>query len=202
MKEKRYLIFEGCLVLSLIALIAVFQNDLSIWTIVLKSLTSLFFVLIGIIGYRGREEKNRFSGFMLAALICSMAGDVLLALDQNEGILFILGVASFATAHILFSIAFCRISAVRKRDVLAAVLVFACLLVILYVGDFDFQGLLPVLIGYAAVISFMMTKALSLWYCRRGQERFTCLVMTGGVLFLLSDILLLFWLFGKGVPKE
>lgn len=197
-----YLVLEGCLLVSLIALIAVFQNDLSVWTVVLKSLTSLFFVLIGVLGYRNRAGKDNFSRVMLAALLCSMAGDVLLALDRNEGILFVLGVVSFASAHILFSVAFCRISGIRKRDVLVSVLVFGGLLLILYTGDFEFQGLLPVLIGYAAVISFMVTKALSLWYCRKGKERFVYLVMIGGVLFLASDILLLFWLFGTGVPKE
>ncbi len=198
-----YLIAEGLLFISMAALIAVFQNVLSVWTVILKATASLFFVLAGACGYRSINENKKFFKLMLTAFICSAVGDVLLALDTNEGILFVLGVVSFAAAHIMFSISFSRISAIRKRDVLVSVLVFAGLLLILFLGDLEFQGLLPVLIGYAAVISVMMTKALSLWYCRQGKERFVYLIMVGGVLFLVSDILLLFWLFGAGeVPKE
>jgi len=201
MKAKIYLILEGFLFISMAALIFVFENNLALWTVILKTITSLFFVLIGLCGYRSKKEK--FYGFMLTAFICSMAGDVLLALQKNEGILFIFGVISFAAAHIIYSAAFCRISAVRRNDLLISVLVFTGLMLLLLLGDFEFQGLLPVLTGYAAVISFMTTKALSLLRCRQGKERFVYLLMTGGVLFLVSDVVLLFWLFGAGtVPKE
>ncbi len=203
MKVKMYLILEGFLFISMAALIFVFENNLAIWTVIFKSIASFFFVLIGLCGYRNKKEDEKFFRFMLTAFICSMAGDVFLALDKNEGILFIFGVISFAAAHIIFSAAFCRIAAIRRRDVMISVLVFAGLMPILFFGNFDFQGLLPVLIGYAAVISFMMTKALSLWYCRQGKERSVYLLMIGGVLFLVSDVVLLFWLFGAGaVPKE
>ena len=71
-----------------------------------------------------------------------------------------------------------------------------------FVGNFDFQGLFPVLIIYPAIISFMVIKALSLWRCRRGDISGIKLVMAGSILFLISDIVLLFWLFGIGVAKE
>ena len=58
------------------------------------------------------------------------------------------------------------------------------------------------LLGYAAVISFMTIKALSLYNCRKGRKRAVWLLMIGGVLFLVSDMVLLFWLFGIDVPKE
>lgn len=139
---------------------------------------------------------------MLAALVCSMAGDVFLALDKEEGILFVLGVASFAFAHIMFAVSFSRISSVAKGDLLGMLLIFAVEVLILCFGNFEFKGLFPVLVGYAAIISFMVIKALSLWKCRLGKERGVCLIMIGSVLFLISDNLLLFWLFGIGIPKE
>lgn len=195
-------ILEGLMLISLGGLIAAFQNDFALWTILLKAAASGFFVMAGIYGVCRTKGSRKVSKTMLAALVCSLVGDVFLALDKEEGILFVLGVVSFATAHILFSRAFCIISGVQRMDVVAAVLVFVGLMPMLYLGNFDFQGLLPVLVGYAAIISFMMVKALSLWRCRRGRERFVWLVMIGGVLFLASDIVLLFWLFGIGMPKE
>lgn len=197
-----YLILEIFMLISLGGLIAVFQNDLAGWTILLKSLTSLLFVLAGICGYIKRKENRWISKTMLIALICSLAGDVLLALDKEEGILFVLGVAGFALAHVMFSVSFCRISAVKKLDLAGMFLLFGAEVLLLCLGKFDFQGLFPVLVGYAAVISFMVIKALSLWRCRQGRERAVVLIMAGSVLFLLSDNLLLFWLFGIGIPKE
>lgn len=195
-------ILEGLMLVSLGGLIAAFQSDFALGTILLKSAASVFFVLAGLYGVRKIKSSRKVSGTMLAALVCSLAGDVFLVLDEGEGILFVLGVVSFAAAHILFSRAFSIVSGVQKMDIVAVVFVFAGLILMLFLGNFDFQGLLPVLIGYAAIISFMMVKALSLWRCRQGRERFVWLVMLGGVLFLASDIVLLFWLFGTGMPKE
>ena len=197
-----YLILEILMLVSLGGLIAVFQNDLAGWAVIIKSLTSLLFVLAGLCGYIKRKENRQISRTILIALLCSMAGDILLALDKDQGILFILGVAGFALAHVMFSVSFCRISPVKKIDFVGMILVFAAEILILCLGTFDFQGLFPVLLGYAAVISFMVIKALSLWRCRQGRERAVVLTMAGGVLFLASDILLLFWLFGIGTPKE
>lgn len=204
MREDKgmYLIFEALMLISLGGLIAVFQNDFANWTVLLKSLTSILFVLAGLCGYIKRKENRKISKTMMIALVCSLAGDVFLALDKGQGILFVLGVVSFASAHVMFSISFCRISAVKKTDFAGMFLIFAAEMLILLTGDFNFQGMFPVLAGYAAVISFMTTKALSLWRRRQGRERMVYMIMAGGVLFLLSDILLLFWLFGIGTPKE
>lgn len=48
----------------------------------------------------------------------------------------------------------------------------------------------------------MTVKALSFRQYYRERKPSETLTMLGGVLFLLSDIVLLFWLFGIGVPKE
>ena len=197
-----FIIFEICLFIALGGLIYVFQNDYSVLPVVLKATASLFFVLSGLYGYIKNRENRRFTRLMLIALLFSMAGDVLLAIDENQGILFVLGVATFAIAHVFFSISFCSACRVRTKDIVATVIVFAGCVVLLCVGTFDFQGLLPVLLGYAAVVSFMMVKALSLYSCRKGRERAVWLIMVGGVLFLASDMVLLFWLFGIDMPKE
>ena len=197
-----FIIFEIFMFASLCGLIFAFQNDYATLTIVLKTVASLFFVLTGLCGYIKSKANRRFTRLMLIALICSMAGDVFLALEKNQGILFVLGVASFAAAHVLYSVSFCIACQVRKKDIVAAAILFAGCTALLCVGTFDFQGLFPVLLGYAAVISFMTVKALSLYNCRKGQERAVWLTMAGGVLFFVSDLVLLFWLFGIGVPKE
>lgn len=200
MKAKTYLIFELLMAAALIGLNAAFLCDHATEAILLKTAASLFFVLAGFCGYMQSKENLMFSRLMLIGFICCMAGDVFLALDSG-GILFVLGVASFAAAHILFFIAFCRVSPVKKTDMAAAAVLLIGLVLLLCLGNFDFKGLFPVLILYAAIISFMVIKALSLWRCRK-EVSGVKLLMAGALLFLISDMVLLFWLFGIDTARE
>ncbi len=195
-----YLIFESLTIAACFGLIAVFLNGFSVATIVMKSAASVFFLLAGTHGYFLHKETG-YAKSMLAAFFFSAAGDVLLALDKDEGILFVIGVASFAAAHVMFLIVFCNISPIKKADIGAVAVVFAGLLALLLFGNFSYHGLLPVLIGYTVIVSFMMIKALSVWRNRDGRKKTAYLIMTGGVLFLLSDVLLLFCLFGENTPN-
>lgn len=197
-----YLVLEALMLISMGGLIIVFQNDLAVWTIVLKTLASLFFVLAGLCGYIKNKQNKTFSQTMMIALFCSMAGDVFLAFDKDAGILFVLGVVSFALAHIMFSVSFCRMAALKKTDFIGTFIIFAAEMIILCTGNFNFNGMFLVLAGYAAIISFMVMKALSIWKYRHGKELMVYMIMAGSVMFLLSDNLLLFWIFGIETPKE
>ncbi len=200
-KANAYLIFELLMIAAMIGLNIAFLSDHAIETILLKSTASLFFVLAGLCGYIKNRENRDFSKLMLIGFICCMIGDIFLALDSS-GILFVLGVASFAGAHILYSIAFCKVSPIKKADFPAMAVLLTGLILILCIGNFNFKGLFPVLIIYTVIISFMVIKALSLRRCRNGEIAGRQFLMTGAVLFLLSDTVLLFWLFGIGMPKE
>lgn len=196
-----YLIFEGFLLITFVVMFFVFHSGSFIGKFILKIVASLCFVMTGYCGYVKNKDRRMFSQPMFMAFLFSMAGDVLVAMGKKQEILFLMGVAGFTGAHILFSAAFCRMSAVSLEDITGTLAVFAGLLLLLLSGRFSFHGLLPVLIGYAAVISFMTVKALSLWRCRQKAKGTAMLIMSGGVLFLLSDIVLLFWLFGVGMPR-
>lgn len=194
-----YLIFEGLTLVSCFGLIATFLGGFSTAAIIMKSAASVFFLLAGARGYFLQKE-TKYAKSMLAAFFFSAIGDVLLALDNGEGILFVIGVASFAAAHVMFLIVFCHISPIKKIDIGVTAVLFAGLLAVLLFGNFNYHGLLLVIIGYTIIVSFMMIKALSLWRSRGGREKTAYLIMAGGVLFLLSDALLLFCLFGENTP--
>lgn len=201
MKKKTYLVFELLMAVALIGLNISFLSNNATGTVLFKSAASLFFVLAGFCGYIKNVENKLFSRLMLYGYICCMAGDIFLALDSS-GILFVFGVASFAGAHILYSVAFCKVSPVKKTDIPLMLVLFAGLVMLLCLGNFDFQGLFPVLIIYSAIISFMVIKALSLLRCQNNKLSGVKLVIAGSILFLVSDIVLLFWLFGIGAAKE
>ena len=201
MRLKAYVVFELFMIVAVIGLNIAFLNGYTTGTILLKSTASLFFVLAAFCGYIRCKENRVFSRLILIAVICCMAGDVFLAFD-NSVILFVFGVISFAAGHVLFSIAFCQISPVKKADVIATIVLLIFFLLLIPLGNFDFKGLFPILILYAAIISFMVIKALSLWPYRNYNPFKIKLLMCGGFLFLVSDLVLLFWLFGIDTAKE
>lgn len=200
-KTKTYLIFEFLMAAALVGLNVAFFKNHAAGMIVFKALASLFFVLAGFCGFILSKKNREFSKLMMIASICCMAGDIFLALDSS-GLLFVFGVAGFAAAHVFYSVAFCKVSPIKKTDILAMAVLFAGTVLLLCLGNFDFKGLFPVLIVYSAIICFMVIKALSLRRCRKEEVCGIRLIMVGGILFLLSDVVLLFWLFGIGTVRE
>ncbi len=183
-------------------LIATFHLDLTAAPIVLKALASLCFWTVGILNYKKLTDNKIFGKLMVAAFSCSLCGDVLLALDKNNGIMFIIGVASFAAAHVLFSVAFFRLSGFAKSDIWVTLAIFAvtqCILI--FGGEFDYQGLFAVLVIYSAIISLMVAKAFSLRRSSIITKKTAIFIAVGAVFFLLSDIVLLYWLFGINMPE-
>lgn len=196
-----YLIFEILMLVSVGGLITVLENGLSVWPLVFKTTASLFFVLAGFCGYWKAKVNKKISLYVLLALCFSMAGDVFLEIKVYKDVMFILGVLSFAIAHVMFSIGFGKMAKGKKLDFAVAGLILGILLAIICTAASDFQGLFPVVVGYAAVISFMVAKALSLWRCRQDKKTVAGMMMSGGVLFLISDTILFFVFFVDGVPR-
>lgn len=196
-----YKVFDIFSAIFCFGLIAAYYAELSAASIILKTAASVCFVISGVFGYIVHRDKKSSALKMLLAFILSAAGDVFLVLDHDRGLLFVLGVASFAAAHVMFLIVYCGITPINRSDIIATAVVIAGLLAVLLLGDFDYQGLLPLIIGYTVIVSFMMIKALSLHRSRDGRETAAYLIMAGGVLFLVSDFFLLFVLFARDCPR-
>jgi len=199
-KIKAYLGFEVLMIVSVVGLNIAFFFDHAAEAIIFKSAAGLFFVAAGLCGYLQNKDNRAFFRPVFIAILCCMAGDVFLALD-SDGLLFLLGVVSFGAAHVLFSVAFCKKSPVKKTDIVAAAVLLLGFTLSLFFVDLEFRGLLPVVILYAAIIAFMAIKALSLWPYRKEEPACIKLLTVGGVLFLISDLVLLFWLFGTDPQK-
>lgn len=195
------MIFEILMLVSVGGLITVLEKGLSVWPLVLKTTASLFFVLAGFCGYWKAKVNKKISLYVLLALCFSMAGDVFLEIKVHKDVMFILGVLSFAIAHVMFSMGFAKMSKGKKIDFAVAGLIFGIILAVICTANADFRGLFPAVIGYAAVISFMVAKALALWRCRKVQKKVVELMMLGGILFLISDTILFFVFFVDGVPR-
>lgn len=177
-------------------------NIMKLYVIIVffKTLTSLLFLVIAYVTVRtySKHKTTTYFKLMFLGLVFSLFGDVFLAVAGNsKGLLFVLGVISFASAHISYMIAFFQFGKCEKLNAQ-----WFCFFLIILIGltsipnVFDFAGLRPLIMGYIVLISFMVAKSLSLWKYRKENPYFVYLTIAGALLFLISDSLLLFSLFG------
>ncbi|MBZ4034812.1 lysoplasmalogenase [Flavobacterium sp. 17A] len=151
-------------------------------------------ILIPIIGfgayfYRKFPTKNT----LLAALVFSWIGDVILLFTDLGEIYFILGLVSFLTAHILYCILFNKQNRIRKKQNKSLFIIGSILIALYLIGMVsvlmphlgDLQ--IPVIV-YATIISIMLLFAFNglLVWERPGN----LLVFLGAFFFIVSDSIL------------
>jgi uncharacterized membrane protein YhhN len=144
-----------------------------------------------------RGEWNRFHGMILAALAFSWIGDITLQLTAFREDFFLLGLASFLVAQLLYLVAFFSTkgpNVLAKRPYLVIpVLAYGALVLWLLWGGLE-EMKLPVAL-YTLVILTMLTAAIN----RKGKvnPHSYQLVLAGAILFVLSDSMIAINKFGQ-----
>lgn len=128
--------------------------------------------------------------WMVAALLFSWAGDVLLMFESSNANFFIFGLVAFLLAHILYIVLFDQIRVKEKFKQslipLLPIAVYYFLLISLLQPNLG-EMQKPVRI-YGLVISIMLSFAIDLWRLRDKVTSF--LIIFGALLFITSDSLL------------
>ena len=163
-----------------ISAIVLQELDMTLFYGIAKSLTTIAIIFFA----SGNRSMSRLSAQMVTALIFCLLGDIALIWDH----LFLLGVAFFLIAHLLFIRALSSRFGFRFAPV---ALIFA-LVLILGMSFYLWSGLdntlkiaMPI---YATVIGLMGAQAISIGLRRRSSIRTQ--IALGGILFILSDALL------------
>lgn len=159
----------------------------------LKGATSSLFVLMGLINLAyaivKRSDKLVFSVLVFVGLFLSMLGDILITGS------FIVGAALFGVSHLLYLVGYFTLTKLSKWDFIVSLSIFAAVAVLMVVyPSFNFGGLDIVCFGYAFVISCMVGKAVGVHLNLRSS--LSLVLVVGSVLFALSDVMLLFYVFG------
>ena len=185
------------LILNVVFFVAILVFDILLLCFrepyIYKTIPSVLFVLCGVINFIyvfKLEQRNKvFKYLMLIGLIFACLGDIVL-IDY-----FVIGAILFAIGHIFFFISYSVLQKIKLRDILIALGIFVVSLIVILVPQiFDFGEMLPVVIVYAFIISFMLGKAIS--NVIEKEYRFENIwIMIGSILFFLSDLMLLFNVF-------
>ncbi|WP_396136388.1 lysoplasmalogenase family protein [Clostridium sp. SHJSY1] len=164
-----------------------------------KTLCSLCFVFCSYFSFKKSHGNKTYFTLMFLGLIFCLFGDIFLAFSGNE--FFLLGVCSFAFAHIFFISGFIYLTAFTFKDFLLYIfLITLSISFILLKDGFVFKDMLTLVLIYASILVFMVTKALSLLKLRKENKIFTFLTITGAILFFISDFILLFLVFYNDCP--
>ncbi len=165
-------------------------------TLVIKSITSAGFVLLGIVNLvyalKNNTSYKKFAITMAVGLFFAMLGDILLEIE------FIIGALLFAVGHIFYFVAYGFIIKFKLTDLIYGAIIFVpSVLFITLAPIFDFGGVtLEILCCvYAVVISCMVGKAIS--NLIQQKTLLNLMIVVGSCLFFFSDLMLLLNVFGN-----
>lgn len=163
--------------------------------LLIKGGTSGLFALLGLVNLLYAALRKASLGVpaaMAAGLVLSMLGDILL------GESFIVGAGLFAMGHVCYFIAYCILLKPKLWDFAVCGVLFAMAAAFLL-----FHPLLVfpqpekrwICLAYALIITLMMGKAVVNFFRRR--DTLTALLAVGSILFVFSDLMLVFdWFIG------
>jgi uncharacterized membrane protein YhhN len=135
--------------------------------------------------------------FVIAALLFSGGGDIALELQRRDRPgMFVVGLALFLIAHVMYIGAFALSGLVNQLDALPIILVLA---ILVYAGVLTFylwprlgKMRIPVILYIVAIFSMVMMSAF--------HSPLSWLIIVGAWLFAISDSLIAIHKFGRPIP--
>ena len=182
--KKRFWIylFIAVLVIHLIGILL--SNEIA------QVISKPLLIIVLIIYFSVATEKHKLKKWIFSALSFSWLGDILLMFQSQDSLFFLSGLSAFLIAHIFYIFFFHRVriaESVKGRWwlILIVGIYYTSLIIILspYLSDMK----LPVKI-YGIVISFMLLLAMHMSFIK--NKKAGILMMTGALLFVISDSLL------------
>ena len=168
-------------------------------SVILKGTASILFCVIGAIAMSIVSTNQSFAKLIVFGLCFGALGDILLNLrflfPANGQKIFLMGVVAFLTGHILYLCTIVPLS----QNLLLCMVVGTILAAALLTWIFKVLTIKPVLkifgVLYLCAIVLMTSVAIGNAITAPGAA--ACLHAAGGVLFTISDIVLIFNTFGK-----
>jgi uncharacterized membrane protein YhhN len=146
--------------------------------------------LIGYFNFRMNHIVKGYAKWILAALLFSLAGDILLMFQERNSLFFLLGLSAFLLAHIFYILFFHQVRTAEqiKINIYLPGIVAAYYAILIYILLPHLQEMkVPVLV-YGIVISIMFLLAMHMLFIKNtGAGKW---MMAGALLFVISDSVL------------
>ncbi len=163
-----------------------------------KGLTSFIFLSTALYFAVGSSEtlSSLFQILMCVALFFCLVGDVFLSIvsGRSDSCFFILGVVSFAAAHVIFFVALGVVMPITLVDIIVAVAIAILCFGITKLKIIDIQDKKVLILAYSVFLGLLMAKGITI-FIDLGATQFALTAFLGSTLFFVSDVILLFILF-------
>lgn len=193
------------LIMSIIFMYANYY-DIVLMRNILKGICGLMFIIIPFLATTKNKKirKTKYFKTMIIAFILAALGDILLDIDNSQfGILFIVGMGLFALTHVMFSVSFLKHIKINKITIISLIALFVPTLAMLNLFNLINAGDLTLVINiYAFIISIMISLSITLFTKKQLDKNFRIKTLLGIILFAISDLILVFALFGNNPTKE
>lgn len=169
----------------------------------LKGIASAFFVALGVICYA--ENATNFGRLILIGLILGMVGDIFLNLrNQFEGAasrkIFAIGILAFLSGHFFYIAALIRLNTgiLLPAVICTAVISLIAIPPLMKRITAPSKGLKIFGYAYLVIVIAMFSCAASL-LLKSGISLLPGLFTIGGLLFTVSDFIMIYYSFGKKI---
>jgi uncharacterized membrane protein YhhN len=155
---------------------------------VFKPLSTVLVIVVALLSLLVPSARPAFTVWVTVGLLLSLGGDVALMLRSERW--FLIGLALFLLAHVVYAVGFTVFNGFRREDLLTGAALLA-----LAVGIYHYlrpglgamQG--PVIL-YVLVICFMVNRAASALFGEVFTPTQAWLLTVGAILFMTSDVML------------
>ena len=160
---------------------------------VFKTIASATFVLCAMVNlilvfvFKYASNK-KFVIFLFVGQVFAMLGDILL-IDH-----FIIGAVLFAIGHIFYFVSYCCLKPFKWLDLAFIFGAIGVSLCIIFASKIDLNDQMPLILGYAIIISCMLGKSATLFL---DNAKIASIIFAGSLMFYLSDMFLMFTIFSS-----
>lgn len=168
-----------------------YHNSLSI---ILKTLASLSFVLLALHLYKGHAL------LVVVALVFDMLGDFILILrnryPKHKDLIFVFGTISFFIAHILYASYLLKLNPTCIKMGLIINIILYIIIALSFKKLLNVKGFIGILGAcYLFIIMFNSGLSITNYHLVKTFDNF--IYMLGSLIFISSDLVLMFHKFGK-----
>ena len=183
-----FLSFIPFMILVIILVRAEIRKDFGIIKIV-KPVCSTWLVVYILLSLVFREPRPLLFGGILTAMLFCFGGDMTLMFQEKKKF-FMIGLVLFLIGHIAYGLTFAVITGFSNMDLISAAVLAVLFAVLLLLFRSGSGSMLPAVIAYMIIISFMVNRAVATSYSGSFTMSRALCIITGSVLFYASDVIL------------
>lgn len=165
--------------------------------LVSKSAESFIFFILSVKYFiNGRKELYRW--MIITAVFLCFLGDILLGLNKFDGInIFVYGLLSFLAGHICYLVAYRHFSKFRLYELIAPAVVTGGVYILSLCDFMNFGSMLKWIMIYSMFVTLLASRSFEN-LIRNHENKSISRFSIGGILFFISDLILMFSMFYKG----